>query len=47
MNIDGAIAAKVVNHFTNKMNPSSAFMIHLLSEQFKEELVQVMNEKAE
>ena len=46
MKIDGAIAAKVVNHFTNKNEP--ILCIHdsfICREQFKEELVQVMNEK--
>lgn len=46
MNIDGAIAAKVVNHFTNKNEP--ILCIHdsfICREQFKEELIQVMNEK--
>jgi hypothetical protein len=46
MNIDGAIAAKVVNHFTNKNEP--VLCIHdsfICREQFKDELIQVMNEK--
>ena len=46
MNIDGAIAAKVVNHFTNKNEP--ILCIHdsfICREQFKDELIQVMNEK--
>ena len=46
MNIDGAIAAKVVKHFTDKDEP--ILCVHdsfICREQFKEELVQVMNEK--
>ena len=46
MSIDGAIAAKVVNHFTNKNEP--ILCIHdsfICREQFKDELIQVMNEK--
>lgn len=44
MNIDGAIAAKVVNHFTNKNEP--ILCIHdsfICREHVKEELIQVMN----
>ena len=46
MNIDGAIAAKVIKHFTDKDEP--ILCVHdsfICREQFKEELVQVMNEK--
>jgi len=46
MKIDAEIAAKVVNHFTDKEEP--ILCIHdsfICREQFKEELVQVMNEK--
>ena len=46
MNIDGAIAAKVIKHFTDKDEP--ILCVHdsfICREQFKDELVQVMNEK--
>ena len=46
MSIDGAIAARVVKHFTDKDEP--ILCVHdsfICREQFKEELVQVMNEK--
>ena len=46
MSIDGAIAAKAVNHFTNKNEP--VLCIHdsfICREQFKDELIQAMNEK--
>ena len=46
MSIDGAIAAKVVNHFTNKNEPVLCIHDSFISrEQFKDELIQVMNEK--
>ncbi len=46
MSIDGAIAAKVIKHFTDKDEP--ILCVHdsfICREQFKEELVHVMNEK--
>ena len=46
MSIDGAIAAKVIKHFTDKDEP--ILCVHdsfICREQFKEELVHVMNKK--
>ena len=44
MNIDGRIAAKVINHFTDKEEP--ILCVHdsfICREQFKDELTEVMN----